>query len=170
MPTSDQAGQPPSDAVVLFDGKDLSQWVSMDGSPTKWVVRDGYMECVKGSGYIRTLQNFGDCVFLGGGLAPIHADLPAARRDPLAGRLSGIGFVNEGLDYNPIVFDFLFEQAWRAEPVELRATAGVGGNKQLVVHAFAGDVWMPDPVFEPLRSARHREREARCPICSCRSG
>src|SRR5262249_9551020 len=45
----------------LFDGKDLSQWVSLDGSPTKWISRDGYMECVKGSGYIRTLQNFGDC-------------------------------------------------------------------------------------------------------------
>ena len=59
--TQEQAGKPPSDATVLFDGKDLSQWVSMDGNPTKWVVRDGYMECVKGSGYIRTLQNFGDC-------------------------------------------------------------------------------------------------------------
>jgi hypothetical protein len=33
----------------------------MDGSPTKWVMKDNYMECVKGSGYIRTLQNFGDC-------------------------------------------------------------------------------------------------------------
>jgi hypothetical protein len=57
----DQAGQPPSDAVVLFDGKDLSQWSSMDGSLTKWITRDGYMECVKGSGYIRTRQSFGDC-------------------------------------------------------------------------------------------------------------
>jgi Domain of Unknown Function (DUF1080)/Domain of unknown function (DUF3471) len=59
--TEDQPGRPPADAVVLFDGKDLSQWVSLDGSPTKWIVKDGYMECVKGSGYIRTLQNFGDC-------------------------------------------------------------------------------------------------------------
>jgi hypothetical protein len=59
--TPDKAGQPPSDAVVLFDGKDLSQWADMDGRPTKWVMRDGYMECAKDSGYIRTVQNFGDC-------------------------------------------------------------------------------------------------------------
>ncbi len=59
--TQEQPGRPPSDAIVLFDGKDLSQWVSIDGSPTKWIMKDGYMECVKGSGYIRTLQNFGDC-------------------------------------------------------------------------------------------------------------
>ncbi len=59
--TQEQAGKPPSDATVLFDGKDLSQWVAMDGNPTKWIMKDGYMECVKGSGYVRTLQNFGDC-------------------------------------------------------------------------------------------------------------
>jgi hypothetical protein len=59
--TQDQAGKAPSDATVLFDGKDISQWVAMDGSPTKWIMKDGYMECVKGSGYVRTLQNFGDC-------------------------------------------------------------------------------------------------------------
>jgi hypothetical protein len=60
--TEEQVGTAPSDATVLFDGTNISQWVSLnDGSPTKWIVRDGYMECVKGSGYIRTLQNFGDC-------------------------------------------------------------------------------------------------------------
>jgi hypothetical protein len=59
--TPNKAGIAPSDAVVLFDGKDLAQWSDMDGHPTKWVVRDGYMECVRGSGYIRTVQNFGDC-------------------------------------------------------------------------------------------------------------
>jgi hypothetical protein len=59
--TPDQPGRPPGDAIVLFDGSDLSQWAAMDGSPSRWIVRDGYMECVRGSGYIRTLRNFGDC-------------------------------------------------------------------------------------------------------------
>jgi hypothetical protein len=59
--SQEQPGRPPSDAVVLFDGKDNSQWVAMDGSPTKWVVHDGAFECVPGSGYARTLESFGDC-------------------------------------------------------------------------------------------------------------
>ncbi|MEK7683831.1 MAG: family 16 glycoside hydrolase [Verrucomicrobiota bacterium] len=59
--TPDQPGKPPSDATVLFEGQDLSQWCSLDGSPPQWIVKDGCMECVKDVGYIRTLQNFGDC-------------------------------------------------------------------------------------------------------------
>ena len=59
--SQEQPGRPPSDAIVLFDGKDLSPWVAMDGSATKWVVKDGALECVPGSGYVRTLQSFGDC-------------------------------------------------------------------------------------------------------------
>jgi hypothetical protein len=59
--TANEPGRPPSDALVLFDGGNLSQWVSMDGSPTKWIAKEDYMECVRGSGYIRTLRNFGDC-------------------------------------------------------------------------------------------------------------
>ena len=59
--TQEQPGRPPSDAVVLFDGSDLSPWVAMDGTPTKWIARDGALECVPGSGYVRTLQSFGDC-------------------------------------------------------------------------------------------------------------
>jgi hypothetical protein len=50
----------PADATVLFDGKDLSQWSSADGAPAKWIARDGYMESVKGSGYLFTRQLFGD--------------------------------------------------------------------------------------------------------------
>jgi hypothetical protein len=50
---------PPSDAIVLFDGKDLSNWTDTKGQPSKWVVRDGYMESVKGAGYVRSKREFG---------------------------------------------------------------------------------------------------------------
>ena len=59
--TQDQPGQPPSDAIVLFDGTDLSNWVSEQGGPTKWIVRDGYMEPVRRAGGIKTKQAFGSC-------------------------------------------------------------------------------------------------------------
>src|SRR5882724_6636401 len=46
-----QPGKPPSDAIVLFDGTDLSKWEADTGQgvPTKWVIKDGAMECVPGS-------------------------------------------------------------------------------------------------------------------------
>lgn len=59
--TPDQPGKAPSDAIVLFDGTDLSQWTDTKGNPTKWVMGDGYMECVEGSGYIQSKQKFGSC-------------------------------------------------------------------------------------------------------------
>lgn len=51
---------PPSDAIVLFAGKDLSRWESETGAPAPWSIRDGYVEVVPGSGSIRTRQGFGD--------------------------------------------------------------------------------------------------------------
>ena len=51
---------PPPDAVVLFDGSDLSGWEAVDGSPTKWVIKDGNMESVAGAGYIQSKKEFGD--------------------------------------------------------------------------------------------------------------
>jgi hypothetical protein len=59
--SQDVAGRAPSDAVVLFDGTDLSAWTDSKGNPTKWVMGDGYMECVKGSGYIQSKREFGSC-------------------------------------------------------------------------------------------------------------
>ena len=51
---------PPSDAIVLFDGRDLSKWKGQDGGPARWVVRDGYFEVAAGTGAISTAQGFGD--------------------------------------------------------------------------------------------------------------
>ena len=54
---SAQPGGAPSDAIVLFDGKDLSQW-----TPTRqpWKVENGYMEVASNAGDLRTKEEFGD--------------------------------------------------------------------------------------------------------------
>ena len=49
----------PKGAVILFDGKDLSQWTKEDGSPAEWKIADGAAE-VHGGGII-TKEKFGDC-------------------------------------------------------------------------------------------------------------
>ncbi len=52
---------PPSDAIVLFSGKDLDMWQSAkDGSFPKWKVTDGTFVVEKGTGDIQTKQAFGD--------------------------------------------------------------------------------------------------------------
>jgi Domain of Unknown Function (DUF1080) len=58
-----EPGRPPSDAIVLFDGTDLSKWVTyVKGQPTepKWKVENGYMEVVDKAGGIQTREKFGD--------------------------------------------------------------------------------------------------------------
>jgi hypothetical protein len=50
-----QPGGAPSDAVVLFDGKDLSKWES-----PAWNVEDGYMEVIPGKGDLVSKEKFGD--------------------------------------------------------------------------------------------------------------
>lgn len=60
--TQETPGQAPSDAIVLFDGKDLSNWTSTTpGEPSKWLVKDHALSPVKDSGMIQTKQEFGSC-------------------------------------------------------------------------------------------------------------
>ena len=51
---------PPADARILFDGGDLDQWRSADGTAPRWIIRDGYMESVPNSGYLYSADGFGD--------------------------------------------------------------------------------------------------------------
>ena len=53
-------GQPPSDAIVLFNGKDLSNWESINGGPAEWGVENGEMVDRPKAGHIETRQKFGD--------------------------------------------------------------------------------------------------------------
>lgn len=70
---AEKCGGAPSDAIVLFDGTDLSAWTgTKQANPKKkkynpkgealWKVESGYMECTP-TGDLRTRQKFGDCQF-----------------------------------------------------------------------------------------------------------
>lgn len=51
---------PPSDAIVLFDGEDLSQWENSKGGSVEWTIADGVFTVKGGTGEIRTKQLFDD--------------------------------------------------------------------------------------------------------------
>jgi len=61
-------GGAPSDAIVLFDGKDLSKWQSHastiskagNNGPAEWKLGDGYIEVVPKTGDLATKEKFGD--------------------------------------------------------------------------------------------------------------
>jgi hypothetical protein len=55
-------GQAPSDAIILFDGKNLDQWVMTDdrSQPAKWTVANGVLTVDKKTGNIETKQSFGN--------------------------------------------------------------------------------------------------------------
>lgn len=58
--TENSPGRAPEDAIVLFDGKDLSKWAHKDGSAAKWKVADGDFQVAPKTGDILTRQPFGD--------------------------------------------------------------------------------------------------------------
>ena len=65
LPYDAAKAKPPADAVVLFDGTEaaLANWEAdkPGNEPTKWIVKDGILQCVPKSGYVRTKSKFADC-------------------------------------------------------------------------------------------------------------
>ncbi len=76
---------PPSDAIVLFDGTNFSQWEHKDGKPVQWKLENGAMTVVDETGSIRTKQGFGDC--------QLHVEW----RTPAKGEGKGQGRGNSGI-------------------------------------------------------------------------
>ncbi len=55
------AGEPPADAIILFNGSNASAWKHNNGDEAKWIVSDNIMTVKPGSSSIITKQKFGDC-------------------------------------------------------------------------------------------------------------
>jgi hypothetical protein len=54
-------GDAPSDAIILFDGKNLDQWINTkDSTPAKWILADNVMTVNKSTGDIQTRATFTD--------------------------------------------------------------------------------------------------------------
>ncbi len=53
-------GQAPSDAIVLFDGKNLGEWTAARGGDPQWLVADGAMTVQRNAGSIKSKRTFGD--------------------------------------------------------------------------------------------------------------
>ena len=71
--TSGEKNAPPSDAIILFDGKDLNEWtktlggdkdveesIKSEGGTPEWLIENGAMTVKPKTGYIKTKQKFGD--------------------------------------------------------------------------------------------------------------
>ncbi|MEM6321828.1 MAG: DUF1080 domain-containing protein [Bacteroidota bacterium] len=50
---------PPSDAIILFEGKNLDEWTNGKGEPAGWEVADNAMTVVSGTGVVKTKREFG---------------------------------------------------------------------------------------------------------------
>jgi len=103
------------------------------------------------------VQTFGRTVHLGGALNRNNDNLHAARRDPKSGSLIGLGFVNEGLCYNPIAYDLMFEMAWRDGPVDLDTwVADYARHRYGRANADAQHAW--HILLDTVYTAPHRTR------------
>jgi len=78
-------GKAPSDAIVLFDGRDNSHWATMDGKPSKCTVADGIMSCRTGAGDTQSREKFRD--------AQIHVEFNL----PYEPEMRGQGRANSGV-------------------------------------------------------------------------
>ena len=98
------------------------------------------------------LQNFGGTVSLHGALPRMAEDLSRALTHPSRGKLSGIGLIFEGLDYNPIVQDFVTDMTWRTTPPSLEEWI-----PSFVQRRYGRRMAETDAAWKILRETAYRE-------------
>ncbi len=153
--TQAEAGRPPSDAIVLFDGHDLARWQHKDGSAPKWKLGNGYFEVVPRSGYLYTREAFGDC--------QLHVEF--AEPDPPKGDDQNRG--NSGVFLHGL-YEVQVLDSYRSPTYPDGQAAAVYGQFPPLVNASrAPGVWQSyDIIFHGPRfdAAGHLTRPARMTV------
>jgi len=123
-------GQPPSDAIILFDGKDLSKWESSKApaeqggrrDPAPWKIVNGEMRVVAGSSGIQTKDYFGDC--------QLHIEF----KTPPRNNKSGQGMGNSGV---------FLQNTYEVQVLE-------GDNNSTYVNGMVGSIYkQAAPLVDP---------------------
>jgi len=151
--TASQPGKPPSDAIILFDGTDasLAKWESdsKEGGPTKWIVRDGAMECVPKSGYIKTREQFGDIQLHVEWAAPVAVKGDSQGRGNSGIFLMGLVEVQVLDNYNnPTYADGFAASVYGVNP-PLANALRPPGEYQMIDIIFRRPVYDGDKVLDP---------------------
>ena len=116
----EQPGKPPADAIVLFDGKDLSQWRDKAGKPAPWRLENGAMVSARSD--IVSTREFGDI--------QLHVEFC----EPSPGRGSGQGRGNSGV-FLMDKFEVQVLDCYENKTYADGATAGLYGQHPPLVNA-----------------------------------
>lgn len=173
----------PKDAIVLFDGKDLSQWRMMgQDKPAPWKIDDSYALARGGS--IRTRQEFGDCQLHVEFWLPLMADQKGQYRANSGVYLNGLYEVqvldSYGLKPNagdcgalysitgPMVNACRPPETWQAYDIFFRAPKFDAAGKKIAnarISVLQNGVWIHDNADLPHPTANYEAPEvAKGPI------
>lgn len=135
-PRAIDPGPPPSDAVVLFGGKDVSRWQTRDGKPCQCQVREGAMVCKTGVGDIVSRELFRS--------AQIHLEVNIPNMPEQKGQLRG----NSGI-YLQGRYEIQILDSYRNPTYGHGAAAGLYGQAPpLVIASRPPEQWQSyDIVF-----------------------
>ena len=130
---------PPSDAEVLFDGKDLAKWQNNRGQPAAWKVQDGCVETGRGGG-IRTRGKWADF--------QLHVEWAS----PNPPRGTGQGRGNSGILINGM-YEVQVLDSYQAKTYPDGQAAAIYGQSPPLVNASKppGEWQVYDIIFEAPR-------------------
>ena len=124
---------PPSDAIVLFDGSDLSQWTDEEGNESRWILKDNAVTVNPETGKLVTRKIFGSC--------QLHVEF----RSPIEVDGEGQGRGNSGIflqgKYEVQVLDSYENRTYsngQAGSIYKQHMPLVNVSRKLIAHNFLG--------------------------------